>query len=358
MIKKIGHIAAAALIVLGVAYYLFFMTGMYVSTAKFAVRGGRTAVGGDIMSLLGGMGSSTSRDSYIVAEYIKSLDMLETVNDKLGLHAHYTSKKIDVLSRLKKDATLDEYLKFWRSVVQVSFDSTTGILSVEVKAYTPQMAHNIATEILSQSEALMNRMNDRVQSDTMRQATREMERAEARYAKARKALTTFRATNSELDPTASAENQFRIIAQLEGKISNLMVELQTHKQFMKTDSVQIRMLQGNLAELRQQLAFEKNKLTGNAGPETLGLMDEFESLRIENDFARNYYLSCLTAVETARVQSESKSVYLEAFQVPSTLDEAIYPNRPLSALLVVVVVGMGYALLLLVVAAVKEHIGV
>jgi len=358
VIKKIGHIAAAVLIVLGSSYYLFFMTGMYVSTAKFAVRGGRTAVGGDIMSLLGGMGSTASRDSYIVAEYIKSLDMLEAVNDKLGLHAHYTSKKIDFLSRLRENATLDECLKFWRSVVQVSFDSTTGILSVEVKANTPQMAHNIAKEILSQSEELLNRMNDRVQSDTMQQATREMERAEARYAKARKALTTFRTANSELDPMASAENQFKIIAQLEGKLSNLMVELETRKQFLKTDSVQVRMLQINLAELQQQMAFEKGKLTGNAGPETLRLMDEFESLRIENDFARNYYLSSLAAVETARVQSESKSVYLEAFQVPSTLDEAIYPNRPFSALLVVVVVGMGYALLLLIVAAVKEHIGV
>ena len=358
MKAEIRYIGLAVCLVLGTGYYAFYLSNMFVSTAKFAVRGGRTAISGDILTLLSGLGSASTKESYVVAEYIKSLDMLKEMDSKLGLRSHYSQSSIDFISRLDPVATYEEFLNYWESVARVSYDNATGILTVEVRAYTPKMAHDVVFEIIKGSEELMNRMNDRVQEDTVHLAKKEMMLAETRYTNAKMALNRLRSTNSDLDPKASAKTRFAIIADLEGKISNLMVQIQTRQQFMKKGSVQMRILQGNLAELQDQLLLEKRNLTGGNGPEMLRILDEYESLSIENEFARNYYIATLKALETARVQSESKTIYLEAFQNPTLPEKATYPDRVLSVLLVIVVVGMGYSLLLLVVAAVKEHIGV
>ena len=358
MNKKLFYILPLTCMLIGSLYYAVLLSGMYVSTTKFAVRGGEKLIGGDFLSLLGGLSSSTSSDSYIITEYIQSIDMLKSVDDKLQLREHYSHSGIDFLSRLDSSATLEDYIDYWESIVRVSYDSTTGILTVETRAYTPEVAQSMGVEIIVKSEELMNRMNDRVQMDTVHQAGKEIKLAEKRYAEARRALNTFRSLSSDIDPTATVETRFRIIAELESRISSLMTELKTQKQFMKEDSIAVRVMQGNLEELQSQLAVERMRLTGKTGPKTLVLLDQYETLSIENEFARNYYLSALGAMEAARVQAEAKSVYLEAFQHPTLPSETTYPDRLLSVLLVIVVVGMGYALLLLVIAAVKEHIGV
>jgi len=294
----------------------------------------------------------------VITEYIQSLDMLKAVNDKLDLRSHYSQKEVDFISRLAEKPNLDELMEYWKSVVRVSFDISSGILTVEARAYSPEMAQNIIFEILAQSEDIINRMNDRVQADSVKLARREMEYAEVRYAEARTQLNIFRRQNTDINPKATAATRLGIIAGLEAKISTVMVELETQKQFLKRGSVPIRILQGNLAELQQQLEHEKTNVTGSSGPELLRLLEEYESLSIENEFSRNFYISTLTALEATRVQSDSKTIYLEAFQRPTLPDAPGYPDRVLSVLLVVVVICMGYALMLLVVAAVKEHIGV
>jgi capsular polysaccharide transport system permease protein len=343
--------------VAGVFYYGVYLSSMYVSTAKFAVRGGKSSGGGDIMSLLGGLKASSS-EAYIVAEYIQSLDMLKRLNSKLDLRDHYSQSGIDYFSRLKDDATLDDILEYWPSVAQVSFDNTTGILTVTVKAYTPEMAQAIVTEVLNQSEELMNRMNDRVEEDTIKLAREEMGLAEARYSAAKKALNEFQLASSDINPEVSTRNRFSVLVELEKSISSHMMKMQMQSQFLNKDSVQMRIQQANLDELQRQLATEKQRLLTDQGPEMLKELNTYESLSIEAEFARNYYIATLKALEVARVQSEGKTIYLEAFQQPTLPEKAAYPDRGPAVLLVIVVVGMGYALLLLVIAAVKEHIGV
>lgn len=338
-------------------HYGFLATDMYVSTAKFAVRGSEKMAGG-LSSLLGNLGGSAMTDSYIVAEYIESQDMLEVIKEHLDWVGHYSRAGADWVSRLRDKATLEEQLLYWQSVSRVSFDNQTGVLTVEVRAYTPEMAQAVGQAILKGSEELMNRMNERVQADTVAQARKEVELAEVRYGRARNALNSFRTSTSELNPHATAASRVKIVSELEGRISLLQVELNTKEQFLKEDSFTIRALRESLEELQAQLELEKKLLTGDRDPELLKVLERYEALSLENEFARKYYVTALASLEAARVQSERKSIYLEAFQAPTLPDEAVYPQRGRAILLSIVVVGMGFALIMLIIAAVKEHIGV
>lgn len=338
-------------------YFLFVASDMYVSTAKFSVRGQAEMSLGGLASLLG-HGGSTVADCYMVQEYIQSLDMYKGIDAKFDLKGHYSQDSADIISRMGKDASDEKQLKYWQGVAPVSFDYQTSIIVVEVRAYTPEMARAIASEILNKSEELMNHLNDRVRQDSLSLATSEVRLAEKRYSDAKAALSEFRSQNLELNPEATASSRIGIMASLESQISMLSVDLETKQQFMSRDSFEVVLLKESIAKLKGQLEKEKERLTGTSNPIMLAQLEQYEALLLENEFARNYYTSALTALESARVMSESKTVYLEAIQKPQLPDEPIYPARLSFSLLSVIVVALGYALIMFIIAAVREHIGV
>ncbi|SOB60067.1 conserved protein of unknown function [Pseudodesulfovibrio profundus] len=356
--KKIQLIALLILLCLPVCYYLVVATDMYASTAKFSVRSSDLGSSSSLLSLVTGVGSGGKENAYLLVEFIESEAMLKQVDGNLNIREHYSDMSRDIVSRLMTDAPMEDFLEYWLSIVRVSYDSQASIVTVEARAYTPEMAQRVAEAVLDVSEAFLNRMNDRLQRDTLLQAQKELENAEIRYAKARQALNAFRVVTSELDPKATAAARVGIVAGLEAKISALQVEYDTKKQIMTENSLPVRILEKNILEFQDQLHEEKLKMTGQAGPEILNFLEEYETLSLENEFAQNYYISALSSLETSRVQSESQTVYLEAFQRPAVPDWPVYPERFKNALLsIIVVVGM-YSLLLFIFAAVKEHIGV
>lgn len=355
--RILQYLVLAVLILLPTIYYSFLATDMYVSTAKFAVRGHQGASMSGLMEFLGGTSGGNASDSYIVADYIQSESMLERVNVTLDLKEHYSQDSADFHSRLNKDATREQYLSYWNQVVRVSYDSMTSVLTLEVRAYTPEMAQAIGREVIAGSESLMNHMNQRAQKDTLKLVQKELELAEKRYATANRALNEFRERNNNLDPTSTANTRIGIIAGLEASISKLSVELHTQRQFMNENSFAVQSLKKSLAEQQAQLEYEKSRVTGENDPEFLSLLTEYEGLELENEFAKSYYLSALSSAEKARLDIESKSVYLEPFQAPTLPDEPMYPERLPSIALAFVVVIMGYALILMIIASIREHIG-
>ncbi|MBG0791250.1 MAG: hypothetical protein H0S80_12225 [Desulfovibrionaceae bacterium] len=355
--KKKVQILILSLSLLPVVYFLFIASDMYVSTVKFAVRGQKDMSLGGLASILGAGGSNTP-DCYLVQEYIQSFDMYKAIDAKLDLKSHYSSDSVDSISRMATNASSERQLAYWLSVAQADFDSQTSILTVDVRAFSPEMAKAITEEVLSKSEDLMNHLNDRVREDSLKLALNEVKLAEKRYSASKTQLSAFRSRNLELDPSATAHSRIGIIASLESQISMLSVDLETKEQFMSTHSFEVSSLKENIAKLSSQLTKERERLTGSSNPIMLSQLEEYEALLLENEFARNYYTSALNALESARIMSESKTVYLEAIQNPQLPDEALYPERISFSILSVVVVALGYALILFIIAAVKEHIGV
>src|SRR5690606_25510912 len=71
------------------------------------------------------------------------------------------------------------------------------------------------------------------------------------------------------------------------------------------------------------------------------LMDQYERLTIEREFAEKAHLAALTAFELDRAQAQRQSRYLAAFTQPAKAERALYPRRG------TILATMGFALLLL-----------
>ena len=340
-------------------YLALFASDVYLAEAKFAIRSQNQQQSLDMLSTFFRTNSSSLSDSYIVQNYIQSMDMIDKVDAKLHIRDHYADRSHDIWYRLTRNATQDEMLRYWSWVVVTTFDPDTSILTVQVKAFSPQMAQAVCQAILDASEALVNAMNDRARTDAISQAQAEVARAEARIRTAHEAMRQYRERTVILDPQAVASGLYSLVNQLEGEITKTTAELAEASTYMQTDSPRVVMLQNRLAVLQKQLQSEKARLASQMqGDKPLSaLVSEFQSLTLEEEFAQKQLTSAMASLETARVQAESKSLYVESFQKPMVPDESLYPRPIVFSLVFMLAAAVLLGLVSLIVAAIREHAG-
>ena len=340
-------------------YLLFFASDMYISEAKFAVRGQNASSSADAFSTLFRVPSNTQCDSYIVLNYIQSPDMFGKLDAKLKLKEHYSSRKNDIWYRLWGNATQDEIRDYWEWACKVSYDPDTSILGVEVKAFSPEMALAIADGILKNSEALVNGMNMRSRQDAIAQAEGEVARAEQRIRKAHEAMRQYRENTVILDPEAVAKGLYGVVNGLEAEVTQTAAELAEALTFMKGDSPRVVQLRNRLDVLRKQLKTEKDRLASAQQSEKplSALVSEFQSLTLEEEFAQKQLTSAMASLETARVQADAQSLYIEAFQQPVLADESLYPRPFFFTFIFMITALLLLGLVSLIIAAVREHAG-
>ncbi len=344
---------------LSLLYFGLLASPMYVAEARFAVRGAET---GGTASGLAAMflpsGASVGADARIVAEYIRSPDIMEAVDEAMGIFKHFSAHEHDPISRLAADSTRDERLSYWNWAVKPSFDPETGIIALSVKAYDPATAKRLAETVLARSEALVNAMSRRAQDDAVTLAITEVRTAERRVSKAQEAMRAFRDRSGMLDPASTAGGLQGIVSQLEGEAVKVRAEIAEASTYMSRNAPALVGLRARLAAVENQLASEKLRLAGEARPDSLtSFAGEYEDLQTENEFARRQLVSAMTSLETARVKAEAKSRYVVAFQIPALPDESLYPRPFLFTAYVLIGALVLVGLCSLIIAAVREHAG-
>ena len=341
-------------------YLLLIHSPMYISTASLALRSGD---GNEMPSLAGFFlpsASSTTMDAHIVQNHISSMDMMDKVDQIINLRAHYGGGERDIYSRLKGDPTKEEMHEYWQWIVSPSFNVDKGIISVEVKSYAPEVAKKINDTILAFSEELVNQMNDRAHQDALRLTRTEVEAAEKRVLQAQEALRRFRDDKSILDPEATAKGLEGVIVQLETEAASTQADLTAALQVMQPGSPRVQTLETKLHALHEQLVREKTRLAGlGTGSTTLSaLVGDYAQLATEEQFAQKQLVHSMSAFEAARLKAISQSRYLVPFQPPTLPQESLYPRlflfTAVGFLTLLIVVGLSS----LIIAAIKDHMGV
>lgn len=340
-------------------YLVLFFSPMYISESYFALRSGDS---NELPALTGALfqgNTSTTMDAYIIQSYISSYDMLENVSKRIDLMGHFSDKSKDPYSRLKSYPTKEELLEYWQWLVSVSYELEKGIISIQVKAYTAEMAKSINDAILACSEELVNQMNDRAHQDAIRLAKNEVSVSEKRVLQAQRALQKFRDDKSILDPQTTAKGLEGVIASLEAEAASVQAELNAALQIMQANSPRVLTLETRLRALHEQLAREKTRLAGLSTQDTTlsALVGDYTQLVTEEKFAQDRLVHAMASLEAARLKAIAKSRYIVAFQPPTLPEESLYPRPFLFTLF-----GFFFFLILLgicslVIAAIKDHMG-
>lgn len=358
--SRASFIALVLVPALLVAIYNFFiLSDQYASTASFIVRGAQKSALSGLGSLLQSSGFSTSRDeSYSVIEFMKSRDGMAFVDKSIPLRPLLEDKSVDVLSRfpgpLSRGSEEDLYHRY-KSLVQVSLDSTTGIVTLLIKAYRPQDARAIADRLLEGGEAVVNQINERAQRDAISFTNREVERVRSELIGAQQALTTYRLKTGMVEPKSEATAIADLVKglvqqklQIDTQIANLQVA--------SPNSPQLGTLRLTSNSLADQIAATQGKLVG-ASNSLVSQVSEYERLALNVEFLNKSLVAAQVSLDAARADAAKKQIYLERVVNPSLSDEAQYPNRAFDTFVVATSIFFAYSMLWLVLVNVREHVG-
>jgi len=344
-------------------YFGLIASDQYVSETRFAIRSSGSGGGSKLASILtSSVISSGGQDSQVVVDYISSQDMLSTLDEKLNLSAHYSNDNIDFLSRLDKQATREELLAYYLKHVEIVEDASNNIIVLKVSAFSREFAQQLALNIISLSESLVNDLSSRIEKDALERAKAEVALAAEKVRVANDKLTQFRAINTSINPAEETSALLGLLSGIEVKLSEAKTELSEKRAFMKDGTPVIKSLKNKVAAIEKQLASERKRIAGDTavldGDEGISeLINVYQPLALEQEMAQQQYTSALTSLELSRIETQRKKRYLVTYVNPVMPDESTEPRRFIKTLIVFVYLFLAHAIGGLMWSALRDHIG-
>lgn len=355
---RLGIIAVPWL--LTALYLWMFAADRYVSESVVVIRQEGTAMavpgGIDALSAMFGSSVASREDQYMLQAHILSIDMLQQVNEKLGLRQAYSSPVTDVFFRMDEGASQEEFLEYYRSRVEVLVDDASGLLTLRTQGFTPVIAQAVNQEVVAISERFINESSHRLARDQMAFAESELEKARARLDGARDRLLAFQEEHEFLDPTAQAAANTGLTAELQGMQARHEAELKGLLAYLNDDAPQVEAAQAQIAGIRQQLQAERRRsVTNDDGVSLNVLAGRYQELLAELEFVSDAYRGALIALETARIESTRKLKSLVLVESPPLPESAEYPRRIYTLLALLMGLTLLYGIGRLIVATIEDH---
>ena len=152
------------------------------------------------------------QDSQVVVRYILSRAMVDELDKSIDLRGKFS--QADYLSRFDPVDPIEKLEKYWRKRVDATVDMMSGIVSFQIRAFTPADSLVIAKKVIELSEKLVNELSTRTRRDAVSQTQAEVARAEARLKSATATMRDARNSEGVLDAPAAADAINKVLTQL------------------------------------------------------------------------------------------------------------------------------------------------
>jgi capsular polysaccharide transport system permease protein len=350
-------------------YYIVFASDQYVAEFRFAVRetsspltppSSTTAATTALGSLLGTAVSSSMVENYMVVDYLTSRQVVDELQKRIKVKELYSRPSIDRWARFDPSQPMEKFVEYWQKMVTAQYDMITGIAVARVRAFTPDDAYLIATNMVSLAEKLVNEIAMRSRLDAVRFSEQEVKRAQDRLNEIRAQVGEYRDKEAVIDPTSNVVASNTTLAQtLRATLMQYQTELAAlRRQNLRPDAPTIVALQSRIYAARQQLAeVEAQVATAKEGNRPLShVVGQYEKLELERQVAQNILTSAIQTLEQARVNASVQHLYVTPFVRPARPESASYPNRAVAILTVGLACFFVWTIGLLIVRSIREHL--
>lgn len=336
-------------------YELQYATDRYHSESKILITQDANTAQTLDLSVIGLPMVASSKDALTLVTFIESLDMAQHLESKLKLREHYSNPDIDWLSRFDQTQSEEQFLEYLASYLTVSYDIESQLVTVHVQAFQREFAQQMVNSILERSQEFVDKLNAGVTREQTAFFEKQLVAAEGRVKEAKEELLKFQRDNRLFSTDSEAMMVTTNIGTLEKLILEKQGELTTRLKELNESSPTIQLLRTEIETIKQQLAQEKDRLSGTSSAAVSELDSKFREIQFNLEFVTNIYKSNLGQLEQARLEAVQRLKYLVVVTNPSLADSSLYPDRPYiigTAILVLLII---YFILSLVVAIVREH---
>jgi len=337
-------------VALAFVYASLIATPRYEAESRFFVQSASAQQGGGgaTPSLLttgnsGGMLGGFV-DGWAVADFLKSRDSMQQLDEKLGLRRYLTNSGWDPFNRLSEDSSEDDLYRAYQKSVQVSFNALEQIDVLRVSAFSPEDAATISMALIELAEEFVSSMNEKGVADKLKVSEEAVKLAEQKALAAREALTAWRTEHGNIDPAATVTMLLNLSSQLEGELSSAQVHLDKVRALQNKDHFMLKPAEMQVAALEKRLASVRDRLSGDGNAEAKHLKS-YESLRNAQVFADSNLTLAQQSYQQAMTDALRLQRYLSIIAQPVPTDQ---PSSPRTGLLMLQALALGFVLMFIV----------
>ncbi|WP_172299769.1 capsule biosynthesis protein [Pseudoruegeria sp. HB172150] len=362
LLQLVARLAFFVLIPTLIAGWYFYRiaTPMYSTHSEFVIQKAQNpaAGGSGLASMFSGTSLATSQDSVAVQGYLQSMDAMLRLDEDLGFIEHFSNPEIDPLQRLETDATREQAYRAYKKRVKISYDPTEGIIKMDVTAANPDMSEQFAEKLIQYAEEQVDSLSLRLRGDQMQGARDSYEEAEASMFEAQQKVLELQEKLGVLDPVTEQQGLMSQITGLETQLAEKRLELSQLLDNARPNQARVDGVQGDVDRLENLIAELRSQLTvSNSNGQSLArITGELRLAERELQTRELMMQAALQQMETARIEANRQTRYLETAVSPVRPDEPSYPRAFENTILAFLIFGGIYLMVSLTVAVLKEQI--
>lgn len=342
---------------LSILYFGVFASDVYISESRFIVRSPDKPSTTGLGMLLKSSGFANAGDEiYAAKDYVLSRDALQALNRHQEFTKAYGAPSVSIFDRYNAsgmNGTFEDLYKYYEKKVEVEHDTTSSIITLSVRAYTPQDAHRFNEHLLEMAEATVNKLNTRGRQDLIRFSQAEVDEAKAKVQNSALALSAYRNQQGVVDPEKQATIQLQMISKLQDELIANRTQLRELRAYAPENS-QIEALETRVKGISDEI----DRQTGGVAGNTRSLSSQatqYQRLQLDNQFAEKQLASAMASLEDARNEARRKQAYVERIVEPNAPDKALEPRR-LRGIFSTLILGLAaWGILSMLLAGMLEH---
>ncbi len=310
--------------ILSLLYFCVIASPVYVSNASMLVfKPEQSSV--NISSMLSGAsGGESFEGAYILQKYIGSWAEYKHLSSTVDLAKHYTAG--DFVSRYgglftlfhKSDVAL---WHFYQKHADVEVNEKNNIVTVLIKAYTPEFASRLGEQILQDSIAHIDLMNQQMDRDYVANAAKSRDTIEADLERDETALADYRARIGIVDPDSYYNAQLNLLTSLEESHANMESQYRALAGATPNNPVTQNMLKG-IAVITAKIEATRSKVKALALENA-----RYHALSMARDNDAALLKEVNLAAQQANLNSIKSKYYLQVISAPSEPQSPELPRR-------------------------------
>lgn len=341
------------------AYVALYARDQFASTVAFTVRSEDAPTASDMLGGLANFSTSNTVDTDILFEYIQSQELVLEIDQQLGLRRLFSENSgFDLVFSLHEDATIEELVDYWQSMVHIAYTPGSGLIEVEVKGFEAESARTIAQAILDNSHLMINRLSAIARQDAIRYAAEDLDASVAQLKSIREAITRFRSENQIVDVGADIQAQIGLISSLQQQLAAELVNMELFSRTIQTNDPRRLQSQQRIDAIEHQIRVERAKFGSNPtgmGEDYAAVLAEFERLTVDRELAEQKYTNALSNYDAAQAKAQRQSRYLATFVFPTLAESPQYPRRWILVLVAALVLFGSWAISVLVYYSLRDR---
>lgn len=316
------------------AYYFLIASDQYVAETRMIVRTigvsdrfdssekreGRSMVGGD----------SLTQDAYVVANYLKSPEIVRKLDTQIGLRSFFLREDIDWLSRLSTDAQFEELYRYWNRHVDTYVDGPSGIIIFTLRAFSPEDSVAISKAALAACDEMIDKISERAKKDLVTRVEGEVNSSLEEYRVALDELRDYQNKTGILDPLSSAKMLSAVIGKLMEEKLQLTISLKSLEAANADDTARGRELRRSIQAIDDQIQLRQNSIAGQDavdGTQLSASLTEFSRLETRRIVTQAIYEANVRNFDTAKSTALKRTTFISTFSDPHMPEESEYPDR-------------------------------